>query len=79
MYATELHNGAYHMKAAVDRDAALHALRKQGSTLKQWAKDQGYGYRNASNVIRGTSRAHFGEGREIAEKLNKLIKEAANA
>ncbi|TPQ28965.1 DNA-binding protein [Methylomonas koyamae] len=66
------------MSAAVDRDAALHALRKRGSTLKQWAKDQGYGYRNASNVIRGTSRAHFGQGREIAEKLNKLIEETGN-
>ncbi|MCQ8116123.1 hypothetical protein [Methylomonas rosea] len=66
------------MTAAVDRDAALHALRKRGSTLKKWAKDEGYGYRNASNVIRGTSRAHFGEGREIAEKLNKLIQETNN-
>ncbi|QSB03448.1 hypothetical protein JWZ98_11225 [Methylomonas sp. EFPC1] len=66
------------MTAAVDRDKAIHALWKRGTNLKKWAKAEGYGYRNASNVIRGTSRAHFGQGREIAEKLNKLIEETSN-
>lgn len=65
------------MAAAVDRNAVLHALRKQGSSLKEWAADNGYGYKNASNVLRGINRANFGHGREIAEKLNKLVEGAA--
>lgn len=63
------------MTAAVDRNAALHALRQRGTNLTKWAEAEGYGYRNASNVLRGTSRAHFGQGKEIADKLNKLIEE----
>jgi len=63
------------MTAAVDRNAALHALHQRGTNLTKWAKSEGYGYRNASNVLRGTSRAHFGQGKEIADKLNKIIKE----
>jgi len=63
------------MLAAVDRNAVLHALHKRKTTLKKWAADEGYGYRNASNVIRGTSRAHFGQGLEIAQKLNKIVEE----
>lgn len=58
---------------AVDRNAVLHALRKRDSTLKSWAAANGYGYRNASNVLRGINRASFGAGKEIAEKLNKLV------
>lgn len=60
------------MRAAVDRDAVLHALRKRGSNLRKWCEEEGYNYRNASNVLRGISRAHFGAGREIAEKLNAI-------
>lgn len=63
------------MTAVVDRNAALHALHKRGTNLRKWTQAEGYGYRNASNVLRGTSRAHFGQGKEIAEKLNKIIEE----
>jgi gp16 family phage-associated protein len=62
------------MKSVVDRNKALHALRLQKTTLKQWCEQQGYGYRNASNVLRGLSRAHFGMGKEIADKLNDLVR-----
>lgn len=58
----------------VDRNQVLHALRQRGTNLKRWCADHNYGYRNASNVLRGLSRAHFGQGREIAEKLNRLVK-----
>ncbi|WP_445372720.1 hypothetical protein ACH518_09550 [Methylomonas sp. HW2-6] len=60
------------MSALLDRDAVLHALRKRGSNLTKWAEAEGHGYRNASNVLRGVSRAHFGQGREIFQKLKKL-------
>jgi len=75
MNATESHNGDYHMSAAVDRNAVLHALHKRNTNLRKWSESEGYGYRNASNVLRGTSRAHFGQGLEIAQKLNKIVEE----
>ena len=65
------------MEAAVNRNAVLHALRKRGTNLKEWCDSEGYGYRNASNVLRGISRAHFGQGKEIAEKLNAIAASAA--
>ncbi len=61
------------MEAAVNRNAVLHALRQRGTNLKEWCEQEGYGYRNASNVLRGISRAHFGQGKEIADKLNALV------
>lgn len=61
------------MEVAVNRNAVLHALHVRGTNLKKWCKDEGYGYRNASNVLRGISRAHFGQGKEIADKLNALV------
>lgn len=61
------------MEAAVNRNAVLHALRQHGTNLKEWCVEEGYGYRNASNVLRGISRAHFGQGKEIADKLNALV------
>ncbi len=66
------------MSAAVDRNAVLHALHKRKTNLKAWSAQEGYGYRNASNVLRGTSRAHFGQGKEIADKLNKLVEEESH-
>lgn len=63
------------MSASLDRDAVLHALSKRGSNLKKWCTEQKYGYRNASNVLRGVSRAHFGQGRDIYQKLKKLEEE----
>ena len=61
------------MEAAVNRNAVLHALRQRGTNLKEWCEQEGYGYRNASNVLRGISRAHFGQGKDIADKLNALV------
>jgi gp16 family phage-associated protein len=60
------------MPTVLDRNAVLHALRKNGTNLKKWCEVEGYGYRNASNVLRGISRAHFGQGKEIAEKLKAI-------
>lgn len=64
------------MKAVVDRNRALHALRMRGTNLRKWCEAEGFGYRNASNVLRGLSRAQFGAGKQIADKLNALIQEA---
>lgn len=61
----------------VDRNAVLHALRQRGTNLKKWCEREGYGYRNASNVLRGLSRANFGAGKEIADKLNDLTRGVA--
>lgn len=66
------------MSSAVNRNEVLHALRVSGSNLKAWCLKEGYGYRNASNVLRGVSRAHFGQGKEIADKLNALTRSARN-
>ncbi len=63
---------------AVDRNAVLHALRQEGMSLRKWAEANHYGYRNASNVLRGLSRAHFGAGKEIADKLNALVAKHQN-
>nr|WP_314710608.1 DNA-binding protein [uncultured Comamonas sp.] len=62
------------MSSAVNRNQVLHALRASGSNLRKWCEENDYGYRNASNVLRGISRAHFGEGKEIADKLNELAR-----
>lgn len=61
-------------QSAVDRNAVLDALRKRGTNLKQWCAQEGYHYHNASNVLRGVSRAYFGIGREIATKLNAIVR-----
>lgn len=61
-------------KAAVERNDVLDALRKRGTNLKQWCALEGYRYHTASNVLRGVSRAHFGTGREIANKLNAIVR-----
>lgn len=66
------------MSTSLDRDAVLHALTKRGSNLKKWSAEECYGYRNASNVLRGVSRAHFGQGREIYQKLKVLEAEGLN-
>lgn len=49
-----------------------HQLRLRGSTLKQWAADNGYPMHLVSNVMRGVNKATFGRGREVAEKLCAL-------
>ena len=62
------------MEAAVNRGEVLEALQKRGLTLKKWCEIEGYGYQTASLVIRGLSRAYYGKGKEIAEKLNALVR-----
>lgn len=62
---------------AVNRNEVLHTLKKKKTTLKAWCAQEGYGYRNASNVLRGISRANFGDGKEIADKLNQMVREVA--
>lgn len=49
-----------------------HRLRQQKTTLKEWAKANGYEYHTVSNVLRGVNKATFGAGREVAEKLTSL-------
>lgn len=66
------------MGSAVNRNQVLHALRASGTNLKKWCEANEYGYRNASNVLRGISRAHFGQGKEIADKLNELVRSSHN-
>ncbi|MEZ7785031.1 DNA-binding protein [Cupriavidus gilardii] len=44
-------------------------LWQRGSTLKEWAKEHGYAYDLVSRVVRGTHRASYGKGYEIAVKL----------
>lgn len=44
-------------------------LWRQGKTLKQWALENGYAYDLVSRVVRGTHRATYGKGYEVAVKL----------
>lgn len=44
-------------------------LWREGSTLKAWAKENGYTERLVSDVVRGVNRATYGKGYEIAVKL----------
>jgi gp16 family phage-associated protein len=44
-------------------------LWRQDMTLKQWAKENGYAYDLVSRVVRGTHRATYGKGYEVAVKL----------
>lgn len=46
-----------------------HSFRQKGTTLTAWARENGYKYRDVSDVIRGIRRGNYGVGREIAEKL----------
>lgn len=41
----------------------------RGMTLKQWAEENGYAYDLVSRVVRGTHRATYGKGYEVAVKL----------
>lgn len=42
---------------------------KQGKTLAQWARDNGYTPREVYLVTGGLSKAKYGRGFEIAKKL----------
>ena len=46
-----------------------HRLRKQGLTLKSWAEQHQFKYRDVSDVLRGLRRGNFGAGREIYQAL----------
>lgn len=64
------------MMRVIDRDAAIHALRLKGTNLRRWCEENGFGYMNASAVLRGINRCTFGRGRIIAERLRDVIREA---
>lgn len=59
------------------KDTAMHPspnqikqrLHQQGYTLKSWAALHGFKYRTVSDVVRGLRRGHFGEGREVRQRL----------
>lgn len=44
-------------------------LEKQGKTLAQWARENGYSPRDVYLVIGGQNKAKYGKGHEIAVKL----------
>lgn len=46
-----------------------HELRKKGLTLKRWSENNGFKYRDVSEVIRGVRRGNYGVGRDIRIKL----------
>ena len=50
-------------------------LRAQGLTLKAFAEQNGYLYRDVSDVVRGVRRGYFGKDREIAKKLGMPVEE----
>lgn len=49
-----------------------HRLRQQGMTLKSWCLANNFKYYTASNVLRGVNKGTYGEGRDVAEKLNQI-------
>lgn len=53
-----------------------HRLRQEGHTLKSWAAQHGYQYRDVTDVVRGIRIGLFGKGREIAEALGMLEEQA---
>ena len=46
-----------------------HQLRQEGHTLKSWAAENNFKYRDVSDVVRGQRRGYYGVGRSIALKL----------
>ena len=46
-----------------------HRLRRQGKTLKDFARENGFQYRTVSDVVRGLRQGNYGEGREVRLKL----------
>lgn len=47
-------------------DQVKQSLYKQGLTVKQWAKDNGYKPHQVYRVLRGENKALYGQGHEIA-------------
>jgi gp16 family phage-associated protein len=53
-------------------------LRKDGKTIAQWAKENGYTRRQVYAVLNGQIKGHFGRSHEIAKKLGlKAVAQAA--
>lgn len=50
-----------------------HLLRKKKTTLKKWSADNGFKYRDVSDVVRGIRFGYYGVGRDIREKLDNLL------
>ncbi|GAB6139888.1 hypothetical protein JCM14076_06170 [Methylosoma difficile] len=50
-------------------DGIKHRVRQRGMTLKSWGEQYGYSLRQVSDVVRGTNKALYGTGKEIADKL----------
>lgn len=50
-------------------EQAKQHLRDSGITLAEWARQHGFSYRAAVDVLNGRSRGHFGQGHEIAVAL----------
>jgi len=46
-----------------------HVLRQHGYTMTSWAEENGFKFRDVSDVVRGIRHGNYGTGREIAEKL----------
>lgn len=54
-------------------------LWSEGTTLKQWAEQNGYSARLVSDVVRGINRGNYGKGYEIAVKLGMKADERGDA
>lgn len=52
-----------------------HRLRRQGKTLKDFARENGFQYRTVSDVVRGLRRGNYGEGREVRIKLGLPVED----
>lgn len=50
-------------------DAVKARLYAEGTTLKQWAEDNGYSPAQVYRVMRGENKALYGKGHTIAVKL----------
>ncbi|MDO5650531.1 MAG: DNA-binding protein [Moraxella sp.] len=50
-------------------NAVKARLYAEGTTLKQWAEDNGYSPTQVYRVMRGENKALYGEGHAIAVKL----------
>jgi gp16 family phage-associated protein len=60
-----------------DSNNVKHALRQRGYTLTSWAAENGYRFRDVSDVVRGQRLGYYGKGREIAEKLAAFVSQKA--
>jgi gp16 family phage-associated protein len=56
-------------------DDTKHELLKRGFTLKQFAEEYGFKYRDVSDVVRGIRFGKFGVGRDIQDKINEILQQ----